>query len=222
MSSHDEDMKDTEGILGADAPRSVELEAKAAGLEAKAAELEAKVAEIEAALAASGEQLVASSERLAVTTGERDTWQSKATTIYDQYVRAKSDFDGFRKRTERDFEDRLARSKAEYLRSILEVLDNFERFLQASEKSSQERGERNLDAFYKGVAMVHKQLMDTLAREGVEPIEDPVGKQLDPAYHDAVAAQDGGGEHGTVVEEIQKGYVYKGLVLRPARVKVAR
>ncbi len=177
-------------------------------------ELQSRIAGMEAAMASSAEQLAA-------VTAERDTWQSKATAIYDQYVRAKADFDGFRKRTERDFEDRLNRAKADYLRSVLEVLDNLERFLQATEKSGQ-AGERNFDAFYKGVAMVHKQLMDTLVREGVEAIEDPVGKQMDPTYHDAVAAQEGGGEHGTVVEEIQKGYVYKGLVLRPARVKVAR
>jgi molecular chaperone GrpE len=193
------------------------------------AELEAKVAEVEATLAAANERLALADERLAVSderlsqvTGERDTWQSKATALFDQYTRAKADFDGFRKRTERDFEDRLTRGKADYLRSVLDVLDNFDRFLAASGKSGPEAGDKSFDAFYKGVSMVHKQLVDTLVREGVEAIENPVGKQMDPAFHDAVAAQDGGGEHGTVIEEIQKGYVYKGLVLRPSRVRVAR
>ncbi len=181
---------------------------------AKLAGLEAQLAEMEAALAKSSEQLAA-------VTAERDTWQTKATGIYDQYLRAKSDLDSYRKRTERDFEDRLTRAKADYLRSVLEVLDNFERFLRASEDSGQEGGVRSFDAFYKGVSMVHRQLMDTLVREGVEAMEDPVGKPMDPAYHEAVVAEDGG-EHGTVLEVLQKGDVYKGLVLRPAKVKVAR
>ncbi|MGE5579505.1 MAG: nucleotide exchange factor GrpE [Bacillota bacterium] len=177
-------------------------------------ELESRVAELEAALAASVEQVSA-------LTAERDTWQSKATGIYDQYLRAKSDFDGFRKRTERDFEDRLSRAKADYLASMLDVLDNFDRFLSAAEKSGQAGGERSFDAFFKGVSMVYKQLLDVLAKEGVEVIENPVGKQMDPALHEAVAAEDGG-EHGTVLEEIQKGYMFKGLVLRATKVKVAR
>lgn len=187
-------------------------EASEAG--AKVAELESRVAELEAALAASAEQVAA-------LTAERDTWQQKATAIYDQYLRAKSDFDGFRKRTERDFEDRLTRAKADYLASVLDVLDNFDRFLSAAEKSGQAGGERSFDAFFKGVSMVHRQLMDVLAKEGVEPIANPVGKQMDPALHEAVAAEDGG-EHGVVLEELQKGYVFKGLVLRATKVKVAR
>lgn len=178
------------------------------------ADLEAQVAEMEAALSKVSEQL-------ATVTAERDTWQTKATGIYDQYLRAKSDLESYRKRTDRDFDDRLTRAKADYLRSVLEVLDNFDRFLQAAGDSGQEGGTRSFDAFYKGVSMVHRQLVDTLAKEGVEPMEDPVGKPMDPAYHEAVVAEDGG-EHGTVLEVLQKGYVYRGLVLRVAKVKVAR
>ena len=183
-------------------------------LEERVAELEKQVAELEAAA-------TVRSDQIATLTTERDTWQLKATSVYDQYLRAKADMDGYRKRSERDFEDRLDRSKADYLRSVLDVLDNFERFLEAAEKSGQEGRERGFDAFFKGVSMVHRQLMDTLAREGVEPIEDSVGKQMDPAFHEAVVAQDGG-EHGVVLAELQKGYVYKGLVLRATKVKVAR
>jgi molecular chaperone GrpE len=188
---------------------------RAAELEAKVSELEVKVSELEWKLGAAG-------DRTAALTGERDTWQSKATAIFDQYLRAKADFDGFRRRTERDFEDRVTRGKADFLRALLEVVDNFGRFLQATEKSGLEGGERSFEAFFRGVTMIEQQLMDALLKEGVEPIENPVGKELDPAFHDAVATQDGGGEHGTVVEELQKGYVYNGLVLRPAKVKVIR
>jgi molecular chaperone GrpE len=177
-------------------------------------ELTAQVVELE-------EELGALTEEVTRVASERDTWQSKATALFDQYNRAKADFDGFRRRTERDFGDRLLREKAEFMKALLDVMDNFERFLKASEKG-RSSGDASFDAFRKGVVMIQKQLMDVLLREGVEPIESPVGKAMDPEYHDAVAAQDGGGEHGTVIEELQTGYMYKGTVLRATRVKVIR
>lgn len=188
---------------------------KMAGLEAQLAELHAQTARLE-------DEADSANEKMAVLAGERDTWQGKATAIYDQYLRTKADFDSYRKRAERDAEDKIARGKAGFLRAVLEVMDNFDRFLQATEKNGAEGADRSFEAFFKGVSMVRKQLMDTLLKEGVEPVENPVGKLLDPNFHDAVAAQDGGGEHGTVIEELQKGYAFKGLVLRPAKVRVIR
>lgn len=185
-----------------------------AALEAQLTGLQAQVAKLE-------DEVAAANDKAASAAGERDTWQAKATAIYDQYLRNKADFDSYRKRTERDAEDKITRGKADFLRSVLDVMDNFDRFLQAAGKGGQE-GERSFEAFFKGVSMVRKQLMDVLTGEGVEPIEDPVGKMLDPNIHDAIAAQDGGGEHGTIIEEVQKGYVFKGLVLRPAKVRVIR
>ena len=81
-------------------------------LEGEAAEQEAQPDELVAELTA---QVEAAQEEIARISAERDTWQSKATLLFDQYNRAKSDFDGFRKRTERDFEDRLIREKSEFL-----------------------------------------------------------------------------------------------------------
>lgn len=185
-------------------------------------DLAAKVAELQAEVSGLEDEVAAAGDKVTALTGERDTWQGKATAIYDQYLRTKADFDSYRKRTERDAEDKITRGKADFLRSVLEVMDNFDRFLQAAEKGGPESGERSFEAFLKGISMVRKQLMDTLLKEGVEPVEDPVGKLLDPNIHDAIAAQDGGGEHGTVIEEVQKGYVFKGLVLRPAKVRVIR
>ena len=96
-------------------------------------------------------------------------------------------------------------------------MDNFERFLKAAEfvgptpglPLSQGRGDDQ------------RQFMDTQSgRRGANRV--PVGKQMDPQYHDAVLAVDGGGEHGVVVEELRTGYTYKGTVLRATRVKVIR
>ncbi len=173
-----------------------------------------RIAEMEA-------EIVSYVERLAQVAAERDAWQAKATGLYDQYLRSKSDFEAYRKRTERDFEDRLTRAMADHMRSVLDVLDNFDRFLAAASDNPDGTG-KNLDAFHKGVSMIYKQLMDALTREGIEAIPNPVGEQMNPEYHEAVAAVDGAGEHGAVLEELQKGYTYKGLVIRPSRVKVAR
>ena len=76
---------------------------------ALAAELAARVAELEERLASAAEEL----ERVA---SERETWQHKATALFDQYNRVRADFDGYRKRRERDFEDRLIRKRASLLR----------------------------------------------------------------------------------------------------------
>ena len=147
---------------------------------------------------------------------ERDVWVEKAQTANDQFLRARSDLDRFRKRTERDLEDRIIREKADFILSLLEVLDNFDRALDAAQPNPA------LQAFIKGVDMIRRQFAEALKREGVELIPSPVGHPMDPNLHDAVAAQEGGGEHGIVIDELRKGYVYRRTVLRPTRVRVIR
>lgn len=202
--SRDEGEGEAEAAAGEVAP----------GVESQVRELTSRIAELE-------DQVEAQREEIARVSGERDTWQSKATALFDQYTRVRSDFEGFRKRTERDFEDRLIREKSDLIKDLLEVMDNFERFLKAAEKTGPS-GDASFAAFRKGVLMIQRQLMDVLLREGVEPIESPVGKEMNPEYHDAAVAQEGGGEHGIVVEELQTGYMYRGTVLRPTKVKVVR
>ncbi len=153
---------------------------------------------------------------------ERDMWRSRFEEAWDQFLRTRAELDNYRKRTERLFEDRLNRDKADFLRDLLEVMDNFDRFLEAANSSGQVQGDCAFESFLTGVTLICRQLADLMKKEGVELIPCPVGTQMDPTYHEAFQAQDGGGEHGTVVEELQKGYLYKGLLLRPTRVKVIR
>ena len=77
------------------------------------------------------------------------------------------------------------------------------------------------DAFYKGVNMILKQFTETMSALGVEPIK-AVGEKFDPNLHAAVAHEDNE-EYGEneVILEMQKGYQYKGKVIRPSMVKVA-
>ncbi len=160
-------------------------------------------------------------DRMAALSADRDAWAEKAQAAHDQFLRARSDLDGFRKRTERDLEDRITRGKADFILSLLEVLDNFDRAMDAAASSSAPMDSAVL-AFSKGVDMIRRQFVDTLEREGVELIPSPVGGPMDPNLHDAVSAQEGGGEHGIVTDELRKGYLYRGMVLRPTRVRVIR
>lgn len=172
--------------------------------------------------AESGTPEEALNEVIQALTLERDQWKSKAAEYWDSYLRAMSEMDNFRKRTERDIHTRINRGKSELILPLLDVLDNFDRALAAGEKNAKADQGSGFKAFYDGVALIRRQILDVLAREWVEPIEDPVGKAFDPKYHEAMFAQEGGGEHGTIVQEFQKGYMYKGEVLRPSRVKVIR
>ncbi|HHY12804.1 MAG TPA: nucleotide exchange factor GrpE [Firmicutes bacterium] len=153
---------------------------------------------------------------------ERDEWKSKAEDYWDRYLRARSEMENFRKRTERDIHNRVNRGKSDLILPLLDVMDNFDRFLASGEKGMKDDQNSGFAAFFDGVVLIQRQILDLLAKEGVEPIDDPVGKVFDPNYHEAVFAQDGGGEHGTIVQEVQKGYTYQGQVLRPSRVKVIR
>ena len=100
----------------------------------------------------------------------------------------------------------------EIIENMLPVVDNFERGLAQAQEG---------DAFADGMKMIYKQLMTTLEGLGVEAIE-AVGKEFDPDFHNAVMhVEDEEAGDNMVVEELQKGYTYKGFVVRHSMVKVA-
>jgi molecular chaperone GrpE len=97
---------------------------------------------------------------------------------------------------------------------LLPVLDNFERALAVAPGTETEA------AFRQGVQLIYKHLRDELRREGLQPIEVE-GRPFDPALHDAVATVAGGREGVLrVVAELQRGYLFRSRLLRPAQVKV--
>ncbi len=96
------------------------------------------------------------------------------------------------------------------------VLDNFERAVAASKDS------RDFDSLLKGIDMIQRQLGQTLEQEGLKAME-AVGEAFNPEFHQAVMqVESDEHEEGIVVEELQKGYVFKDKVLRPAMVKVSK
>jgi molecular chaperone GrpE len=132
-----------------------------------------------------------------------------------RYLRLAADFDNFRRRTRQEMED-IRKSAAEHLiRELLPVLDNFERAL-ASARSIFP------DNVVTGIDMIHRQLWHVLSQNGVQAMEAE-GKPFDPAFHEAFEqVETDDVSEGTVLEEVQRGYLLHGKVLRPALVKVAK
>lgn len=130
----------------------------------------------------------------------------------DRLQRQMAEFENFRRRSEKEKSGMYDMGVRDAAEKLLPVIDNFERGLASAEEG---------DAFAEGMKMIYKQLMTMLADLGVEPM-DAVGKEFDPNLHNAVMHidDDSLGEN-TVAEELQKGYLYKGHVVRHSMVKVA-
>ncbi len=168
----------------------------------------------ENAAAESGEGNTSSSEG-AVEDAELAKAKAEAEEYQQRYLRAQADFDNFRRRTLKEKEDFAKYASAKLVTELLPVLDNFERAL-ATEQASSEA-----ESFIKGVDMIFRQLGQVLEQEGVKPME-AVGQSFNPEFHQAVMTVDTDEyEEGVVVEELQKGYMLKDKVLRPAMVKVS-
>jgi molecular chaperone GrpE len=134
----------------------------------------------------------------------------------EQYMRIVADFENFRRRTQKEKEDLEQQIKCSTISEILPVLDNFERAKDHLKPQGEEAV--NLHKSYQGI---YKQFVDCLKRVGVAPMRAE-GQPFDPAYHDAMLREptDEYAE-GTVMQELQRGYVLGDRVLRHAMVKVA-
>ena len=137
----------------------------------------------------------------------------------DEYLevaqRTKADFDNYRKRVARDTADALERGKLEVARQLIPVVDNLERAMAAGDGASDPA------ALAKGVALVHGELREALAKVGLAAF-DPAGERFDPAWHEAISTRpEEGREPGTVLETLEPGYRLGEQLLRPARVVVS-
>ena len=132
--------------------------------------------------------------------------------LKDKLTRQMAEFDNYRKRTEKEKAANFIIGAKEVLEKILPVVDNFERGLADADSA---------DPFAEGMNMIYKQLIGVLSDMGVSHIE-AVGKPFDPELHNAVMhVEDENEGENIVVEEFQKGYMYKDQVLRHSMVKVA-
>lgn len=161
--------------------------------------------------AENGEALTSDPEELKRLLAEKN---AEALQNHERALRLQADYENLRRRTRQEREDLLKYGSEQLITSLLPVLDNFERAL----ASAGDGGEK----FISGVQMIHRQLSETLSKEGLAPVAAE-GEQFDPNIHEAVMqVEDTGNPENTVVEELRRGYYLKGKVIRPAMVKVAR
>jgi molecular chaperone GrpE len=150
--------------------------------------------------------------RLVELAAERDRLADEKADVQDRLLRQMAEFDNFRRRTERDRVEFYQNAAAGVVRDLLPVLDDFERALQV--KTADEN-------YAKGVELIYNRLSETLKKLGLEPVES-LGRPFDPNLHEAIGrVESADAEDGTVIGEMQKGYNFKGKLLRPSWVQVA-
>ena len=144
---------------------------------------------------------------------ELDKLRAERDTLVDRLARMQAEFDNARKRAAREQQDFRDYALADTIKTLIPVLDSFDRALQSSPQKSE---------FHAGVELIHKQLQDALAKLGVQPISAK-SQQFDPRFHEAIemVETDEANDH-EVLEELQRGYKLKDRLLRPAMVRVAR
>ncbi|MGC8817253.1 MAG: nucleotide exchange factor GrpE [Candidatus Hadarchaeum sp.] len=125
-----------------------------------------------------------------------------------KYLQA--DFENYRKSLDREREQIIELANEGLIKDLLVVLDDFERALGSMKEGKDKEGLR----------MLYKNFFKILEQRGLRPIE-ALGKKFDPYYHEAVLREKSDQEEGTVLEELQKGYMLKSKVIRHSKVKVA-
>jgi molecular chaperone GrpE len=144
--------------------------------------------------------------------------QAEVDANRDKWLRAMAELDNFRKRSRQHLESSLNLARADVLKQLLEVLDNFERAMEAWEQVEPTPDEN----FVKGVRLIQDQLLRMLRENRVEKI-DSIGTPFDPNLHEAVSqieTEEFESQH--VARVIKEGYRFHEMVLRPAMVVVAR
>ena len=149
---------------------------------------------------------------VAALTAERDQLAAERDQLKDQLLRSQAEFQNFRKRAEREKLELFEYASKEAIGVLLPILDDFERAVKVQSSDKE---------YSAGIDLIYNRFYETLKKLGLEPI-DSQGKPFDPQIHHAVdmVETDEVPDH-TVLDEFQRGYNFKGRLLRPAMVKVA-
>lgn len=144
-------------------------------------------------------------------------YKAEAEQHWQQFLHAAADLENYKKQAIRARDDAVERTRRALFAVILTVVDNVERALDYGDQND------TAGAIRAGIRMTHRQTLDLLASMGVRPLS-AVGQPFDPRFHEAVEVVPADRDHapGTVVAEIQRGYLIGDEVLRPARVRVAQ
>ena len=150
--------------------------------------------------------------QIAALTAERDQLAAAKADLEDRMLRARAEFDNARRRGESERSEFLQFAAMDLIKELLPVVDDFERALKV------ETADRD---YAKGVELIYQRLVETLKKIGLEPI-DTTGQRFDPNLHQAVdRVETEEADDMAILSEYQRGYNFKGKLLRPAMVKVA-
>jgi molecular chaperone GrpE len=191
-------MSDEQQINNADGTETQPVDPTVDAAAAEAADIDAQAEVVEEEL-----------DELGQAQAERDEFKDLA-------LRAKADFENYRKRADKRVAETRSVAIAGVVRELLPVVDNLDRAVEAAGTATEG------DAFADGVRMVHADLHSVLDRLGLKPL-DPTGETFDPNFHEAIsqAPASEGVAAGTILEVVQKGFCFGDVVVRPARVVVA-
>ncbi len=152
------------------------------------------------------------SAALAALATERDKLAAEKAELHERLLRRQAEFENFRRRAQREREEYLEFAGADTMSALLPILDDFERALKVECSDAE---------YARGIELIYQRWMDAAKKLGLEPIES-AGAKFDPNLHHAVdRVQREDVEEDTVLDELQRGYNYKGRLLRPAMVRVA-
>ncbi|HCH56362.1 MAG TPA: nucleotide exchange factor GrpE [Rhodospirillaceae bacterium] len=149
------------------------------------------------------------------------TEEEEIADLKDKLLRTLADMENLRRRSQKDREDALKYSSANFARDMLSVADNLRRAIESIPEEADPDGSA-LVGFIEGIALTEKELLSTLERHGIEKI-DPMGEKFDPQFHEAmfeIPTVDA--ESGTVLQVVEAGYVIHDRLLRPAKVGIAK
>ncbi len=142
--------------------------------------------------------------------------KDEAREYLERLQRVQAEFANYKKRVQREMLESYDYAKGELICRLLPVMDDLERAIESLAPGCEN------DEAAKGVKLIYEKLKNTLQAEGVEPIECK-GRAFDPNLHEAVmVTKVEEGEDSTVVKDFQKGYTYKGKLIRPSKVEVTQ
>jgi molecular chaperone GrpE len=142
--------------------------------------------------------------------------EKEAAENYDKYVRAVADLENIKKRAVREQSEAVKYGNANLIRDILPMIDSLDRALKHADNSG------DFEAFKKGLSLVQEQLVGCLGKHGVQQVEC-LNKAFDPNVHEALfQVESNVHEDNQVVDELEKGYLLNGRLLRPAKVSVCK
>jgi molecular chaperone GrpE len=174
-------------------------------------ELPAGNGDDQSSAAAKGADASAAAENALET--ELQKLKAERDSLLDRLARAQAEFENVRRRASKEQQEFRDYATLDAIKSLLPVIDSFERALRAKSDAGDFRG---------GIELIYKQLQDALAKLGVRPVP-AVGEPFDPHYHEAIEmVETAEAADHEVLEELQRGYKFKDRLLRPAMVKVAR